>query len=111
MTSGYNQDKHRQALVDWVNATGKKSTAFDFTTKGILQEACRLTQFWRLRLRHKLAGCSVSLGVGCDIMGRRLVASQHCPSIEISQDIQPLDPSWMGLRGNDLKRSRMHRNC
>ncbi|CAE7520500.1 AMY1.4 [Symbiodinium microadriaticum] len=43
----YNQDKHRQALVDWVNATGKKSTAFDFTTKGILQEACRLTQFWR----------------------------------------------------------------
>jgi len=45
----YNQDKHRQALVDWVNATGKKSTAFDFTTKGILQEACRLTQFWRLR--------------------------------------------------------------
>ncbi|CAE7255392.1 AMY1.4 [Symbiodinium natans] len=45
----YNQDKHRQALVDWVNATGKKSMAFDFTTKGILQEACRLTQFWRLR--------------------------------------------------------------
>ena len=24
---GYNQDKHRQQLVDWVNATGKKSTA------------------------------------------------------------------------------------
>ncbi|CAK9036719.1 unnamed protein product [Durusdinium trenchii] len=45
----YNQDKHRQTLVDWVNATGKKSTAFDFTTKGVLQEACRLTQFWRLR--------------------------------------------------------------
>eukprot|EP00913_Durusdinium_trenchii_P011205 g10523.t1 len=33
----YNQDKHRQTL------------AFDFTTKGVLQEACRLTQFWRLR--------------------------------------------------------------
>lgn len=43
----YNQDPHRQQIVDWVNGTGKKSTAFDFTTKGILQEACRLTQFWR----------------------------------------------------------------
>eukprot|EP00437_Effrenium_voratum_P019463 CAMPEP_0181446782 /NCGR_PEP_ID=MMETSP1110-20121109/26285_1 /TAXON_ID=174948 /ORGANISM="Symbiodinium sp., Strain CCMP421" /LENGTH=702 /DNA_ID=CAMNT_0023570877 /DNA_START=28 /DNA_END=2136 /DNA_ORIENTATION=- len=45
----YNQDRHRQALVDWVNATYKKSAAFDFTTKGILQEACQKTQFWRLK--------------------------------------------------------------
>lgn len=48
----YDQNKHRQQLVDWINATGKKSSAFDFTTKGILQEACRLTQFWRLRDRE-----------------------------------------------------------
>jgi alpha-amylase len=44
----YNQDHHRQQLVDWVHATGQKSTAFDFTTKGILQEAVK-GQLWRLR--------------------------------------------------------------
>jgi alpha-amylase len=44
----YNQDSHRQELVDWVDSTGGKSTAFDFTTKGILQEAVK-GQLWRLR--------------------------------------------------------------
>ncbi|XP_002972254.2 alpha-amylase type B isozyme [Selaginella moellendorffii] len=44
----YNQDSHRQEVVDWINATGNRSTAFDFTTKGILQEAVK-NQFWRLR--------------------------------------------------------------
>jgi len=45
----YDQDGHRQQLVDWVDKTGGRAAAFDFTTKGILQEACRNTQFWRLR--------------------------------------------------------------
>ena len=36
-TLAYNQDGPRQILVDWVNATGKSATAFDFPTKGILQ--------------------------------------------------------------------------
>mmetsp|Transcript_115692 Transcript_115692/g.258563 ORF Transcript_115692/g.258563 Transcript_115692/m.258563 type:complete len:675 (-) Transcript_115692:100-2124(-) len=45
----HNQDKHRQDLCNWINATDKQSTAFDFTTKGILQEACRNTQYWRLK--------------------------------------------------------------
>jgi len=44
-----NQDKHRQDLVNWINATDKESTAFDFTTKGVLQEAVRNCQYWRLR--------------------------------------------------------------
>lgn len=43
------QDKHRQDTVNWINSTGKESTAFDFTTKGILQEACRSGQYWRLK--------------------------------------------------------------
>lgn len=43
----YDQDSHRQQLVDWVNATQGTSTAFDFTTKGILQEAVN-GQLWRL---------------------------------------------------------------
>lgn len=44
----YNQDSHRQQLVDWIHATKERSTAFDFTTKGILQEAVK-GQLWRLR--------------------------------------------------------------
>ncbi|KAJ0896701.1 putative alpha-amylase [Helianthus annuus] len=44
----YNQDSHRQRIVNWIDATGQLSTAFDFTTKGILQEAVK-GQLWRLR--------------------------------------------------------------
>eukprot|EP00913_Durusdinium_trenchii_P006734 g6330.t1 len=45
----YNQDRHRQDTINWINGTGKASTAFDFTTKGILQEAVRNCQYWRLK--------------------------------------------------------------
>jgi alpha-amylase len=34
--------------VDWIDQTGGIATAFDFTTKGILQEACGKHEFWRL---------------------------------------------------------------
>ncbi|KVI05159.1 Alpha amylase [Cynara cardunculus var. scolymus] len=44
----YNQDSHRQRIINWLDATGQLSTAFDFTTKGILQEAVK-GQLWRLR--------------------------------------------------------------
>ncbi|PNY07594.1 putative alpha-amylase 2-like protein [Trifolium pratense] len=44
----YNQDSHRQRIIDWIDDTGQLSTAFDFTTKGILQEAVK-REFWRLR--------------------------------------------------------------
>lgn len=30
-------DSHRQRIINWIDGTGKLSTAFDFTTKGILQ--------------------------------------------------------------------------
>ncbi|KAL2575097.1 hypothetical protein AAZV13_17G227700 [Glycine max] len=37
-TLDYNQDSHRQRrLINWIDGTGQLSTAFDFTTKGILQ--------------------------------------------------------------------------
>ncbi|KAH8949309.1 hypothetical protein BDL97_10G025000 [Sphagnum fallax] len=29
----YNQDSHRQRIIDWINAAGGKSSAFDVTTK------------------------------------------------------------------------------
>jgi len=44
-----NQDAHRQALCDWLDASGSTCRAFDFTTKGVLQEALRRGEFWRLR--------------------------------------------------------------
>eukprot|EP00898_Chlorokybus_atmophyticus_P008434 jgi/Chlat1/8592/Chrsp86S07992 len=44
----YNQDSHRQQLCNWIDETGASSTAFDFTTKGILQEAVNC-QYWRLK--------------------------------------------------------------
>ncbi|GLT58945.1 hypothetical protein SLA2020_317980 [Shorea laevis] len=42
------QDSHRYALKDWVTAAGGAVTAFDFTTKGVLQAAVQ-GELWRLR--------------------------------------------------------------
>ncbi|KAF5840255.1 glycoside hydrolase superfamily [Dunaliella salina] len=44
----YSQDNHRQQTVDWCDNTGGMSSAFDFTTKGILQEAVGRCEYWRL---------------------------------------------------------------
>eukprot|EP00850_Spirogloea_muscicola_P015054 SM000112S23996 [mRNA] locus=s112:205571:213129:- [translate_table: standard] len=43
----YNQDAHRQRIINWVNATGGTSSAFDVTTKGILHSALH-SEYWRL---------------------------------------------------------------
>jgi len=46
----YDQDAHRQALVDWVDAVGgaaSPAAVFDFTTKGILNAAVE-GELWRL---------------------------------------------------------------
>ena len=45
----YNQDSHRQSTYDWCASTGGNTAAFDFTTKGILQEAVRNREYWRLQ--------------------------------------------------------------
>jgi len=42
------QDAHRQRTVNWCDSTGGTNAAFDFTTKGILQEALGRTELWRL---------------------------------------------------------------
>jgi len=44
----YNQDSHRQRTVNWCDGTGGTAAAFDFTTKGILQEAVSRKEYWRL---------------------------------------------------------------
>jgi len=44
----YNQDNHRNELVGWVKNAGWAVTAFDFTTKGILQAAVQ-GELWRLK--------------------------------------------------------------
>jgi alpha-amylase len=43
------QDPHRQRLKEWVVGTGGTCTAFDFTTKGLLQEALHKREYWRLK--------------------------------------------------------------
>ncbi|XP_050943744.1 probable alpha-amylase 2 isoform X2 [Cucumis melo] len=42
-----NADGHRQRIINWIDGTGQLSAAFDFTTKGVLQEAVK-GQLWRL---------------------------------------------------------------
>ena len=44
----YNQDRHRQDITDYINSTNDKFLAFDFTTKGILQDALYANEYWRL---------------------------------------------------------------
>lgn len=44
----YNQDTHRQRTVDWCDRTGGTCAAFDFTLKGVLQEAVSRKEYWRL---------------------------------------------------------------
>ncbi len=49
LTYVYLQDAHRQRIIDWCDATQGLCAAFDFTTKGILQEAILRGEYWRLR--------------------------------------------------------------
>ena len=44
-----NPNNWRQQIVDWIDATGRKSTAFDFVTKPLLAEAFNNNAYWRLR--------------------------------------------------------------
>lgn len=44
----YDQDAHRRNIVGWIEAAGGDVTAFDFTTKGILQTALVQGELWRL---------------------------------------------------------------
>lgn len=44
-----NANAHRQRLCDWIDATGSTSAAFDFTTKGVLQQAVAHNEYWRLK--------------------------------------------------------------
>ena len=44
-----NPNAHRQRICNWLDAAKGSSAAFDFTTKGILQQAVRYGQYWRLK--------------------------------------------------------------
>ncbi|XP_004489999.1 alpha-amylase 3, chloroplastic isoform X2 [Cicer arietinum] len=44
----YNQDAHRQRIIDWIRATSGTASAFDVTTKGILHSALEKCEYWRL---------------------------------------------------------------
>eukprot|EP00190_Bangiopsis_sp_CCMP1999_P007078 CAMPEP_0198723908 /NCGR_PEP_ID=MMETSP1475-20131203/1418_1 /TAXON_ID= ORGANISM="Unidentified sp., Strain CCMP1999" /NCGR_SAMPLE_ID=MMETSP1475 /ASSEMBLY_ACC=CAM_ASM_001111 /LENGTH=491 /DNA_ID=CAMNT_0044485237 /DNA_START=106 /DNA_END=1581 /DNA_ORIENTATION=- len=55
-----NQDPHRSRICHWIDQTGKQASAFDFTTKGILMQAVKAQEYWRLRDRR---------GKPCGLMG------------------------------------------
>lgn len=42
------QDNHRQSIVNYIDKTHGRISMFDFTLKGILQEALNKNEFWRL---------------------------------------------------------------
>ena len=42
-------DAHRQALCDWMDSVNGEVKAFDFTTKGVLQQALGYGEFWHLK--------------------------------------------------------------
>ncbi|KAJ4806928.1 Alpha-amylase [Rhynchospora pubera] len=44
----YNQNAHRQRIIDWINATNGTAGAFDVTTKGILHSVLERCEYWRL---------------------------------------------------------------
>jgi len=44
-----NIDANRQAIMNWINATSNSCGAFDFTTKGILNDALANGNYWRLK--------------------------------------------------------------
>lgn len=44
----YDQNGPRQALCDWLDKAGGVSL-FDFVTKGVLNEAVKNCEYWRLR--------------------------------------------------------------
>jgi hypothetical protein len=60
----YNQDAHRQRIVDWINATSGTAGAFDVTTKGILH----IVRFYRNSLNsyyHCLWMVAITFAVIC----------------------------------------------
>ena len=44
-----NSDAHRRALSDWVGSVNGEIKVFDFTTKGVLQQAVGSGEYWRLK--------------------------------------------------------------
>jgi alpha-amylase len=45
-------DTDRQKVTNWIDATGGRSTAFDFPTRYLLHDACVRDDFGRLRSHH-----------------------------------------------------------
>lgn len=44
----FNQDSHRQRIINWIDSTDGTSSAFDITTRAILLESLKNQEYWRL---------------------------------------------------------------
>ncbi|KAK1373579.1 hypothetical protein POM88_029772 [Heracleum sosnowskyi] len=74
-----NQDKHRNDISKWVQASGGV-TAFDFTTKGILQAVVK-NELWRMKDSNGNPPGLIGISPGNDaimhLVGHGLYAAYH----------------------------------
>ncbi len=85
----YDQNGPRQTLVDWIKGAGGVSTTFDFPTKGILQEAVKNTEYWRLidPGKHPLC-CSLPVSLHTKLPAATVTACScycNCATVCLSQ--------------------------
>lgn len=59
----YNQDAHRQRIIDWISATYGTASAFDVTTKGILHSVSTTSNTLFSQYLFKFTGCRDSQAV------------------------------------------------
>lgn len=85
----YNQNAHRQRIIDWLNATNGTAGAFDVTTKGILHSVS--TFYWLLNLflgQHLYLGNCYCVKNLCVLLGSIFI-SYHTNYTKVGDGIQP----------------------
>lgn len=87
-----NQNNHRQEIVDYIDKTNGKFNMFDFTLKGVLQDALNNQEYWRLCDERNLlpgvngwyASNAVTFIDNHDTLGQHLWAFSHDKDIVIA---------------------------
>lgn len=87
-----NQNNHRQEIVDYIDKTHGKFDMFDFTLKGVLQEALNKREYWRLCDERNLlpgvngwyASNAVTFIDNHDTLGQHLWAFSHDKDIVVA---------------------------
>ena len=86
----YDQDSHRQAIVDWCDAAGGTSTAFDFTTKA---------RRWPRYPSGPSILCEAPLSFGADATRSPNAACPAAPTQSV-RDLVALTMAYCSLTGS-----------